>query len=371
MKKSLWIILGIIIIVAIIGGLYYSNQLKSKDTIKIGAILPLSGSDASNGNSAMNGLILAQEEINNHGGISGHKIEIIFEDNKGDAKESVNSYQKLKNLDDISLLFTLGSPAAMALSPLVNQDKVLLFSIASVSAYSSPRDYTYRIVPSANDEAIQLANYIYNDKKINKLGVIYLNNEYGVGTKTSFLTQYQKLGGTIIFEDFFNVADSDMRIQIAKLKENGANSVYLASWGKNAGIFIKQAKELGLENISYFCGQACLNNDLIAVGGRAVEGIIFPFAYMKNDSKFYQSYYKKFGADPIQFSERMYDSLMMNAELMTKCKFTNNCILEELNKVAFQGTSVMYSFDENGDIRDKLALYTVKGSKFVVYSRPV
>nr|WP_264357866.1 ABC transporter substrate-binding protein [Carboxydothermus hydrogenoformans] len=71
------------------------NKSSESDTIKIGANLELSGNVATLGQSGLNGIMLAVEEINNSGGVLGKKIEIVKYDNKSDNTEAASVATRL------------------------------------------------------------------------------------------------------------------------------------------------------------------------------------------------------------------------------------------------------------------------------------
>lgn len=94
------IILGIIIAAVIIGGICWAARREAaipvaeEDVIKIGAILPMTGNAAIYGESMRQGAELATEQINK---LNSKKVEIIFEDSKGDPKEALSAFNKLKD----------------------------------------------------------------------------------------------------------------------------------------------------------------------------------------------------------------------------------------------------------------------------------
>jgi len=108
-----------------ISQLYWDNPTywkcnKEDNTIKIGAIFPLTGTGSVDGNYALNGINLAVKEINSMGGINGKKIEIVAQDDNGDdPKDVISSYQTLK-LKGINLFIgPMYSNAGQALALLV------------------------------------------------------------------------------------------------------------------------------------------------------------------------------------------------------------------------------------------------------------
>jgi branched-chain amino acid transport system substrate-binding protein len=339
----------------------------TKEPIKIGAILPLTGTESRQAELIRNGMTMAQEEINKNGGINGRRLEIIIEDNKGEAKEAVSNYNFLKNVHNVPVILTIGSPTALALSPLVNQDKILLFAIAATPAYKSADDYTFRINSDATKEGEQMAQLVYEKLGIKELAVVYMNNDYGVGTKNAFLRPYTNKGGKVLIEEAFNPGTSDFRTILLKIKQTKPKALYIASWGKEAGIIAKQAKEIGLD-VQFLCGQACQNLDLIKEGGKAVENLIYPYAFLNTETKFYKDYLAKYGEPPTQIAERPYDIVRMFAAVVKECGDINReCLLKKFYETEFQGTSSKIKFDRFGDVIEELVLYTVKDGKFVLY----
>jgi branched-chain amino acid transport system substrate-binding protein len=111
------------------------------EAVKIGVSLPLSGNLAPFGKPAVAGIRLRVDEINAAGGVKGARLELVIEDNKGDATETVNVFNKLAGTDGVAAVIgplTSTNALAMrraakelkvpALSPTATNDKVTLKS---------------------------------------------------------------------------------------------------------------------------------------------------------------------------------------------------------------------------------------------------
>ena len=96
------------------------------DTIKLGAVLPLTGPAAVVGTQEQRGIQYAVDEVNAKGGIAGHKIEVIFEDNQAKPDQSVLLFNKLVDLQKIPAIFTGYSGPSLAMAPLATRKKTLL-----------------------------------------------------------------------------------------------------------------------------------------------------------------------------------------------------------------------------------------------------
>ena len=67
----------------------------SGDTIKIGVMGPLTGNVSVYGQAVVNGAALYLKQVNANGGINGKQIEILTEDEQGDATQAVNCFTKM------------------------------------------------------------------------------------------------------------------------------------------------------------------------------------------------------------------------------------------------------------------------------------
>ena len=105
MKKQIWILVLIVavIIVGLIIFLPKSKNSADKESIKIGASLPLTGPVSLPGTWALEGMKLAVEKINSQGGVNGRKLELVVEDDVCNAKTGTDTTNKLVNVDNVKL----------------------------------------------------------------------------------------------------------------------------------------------------------------------------------------------------------------------------------------------------------------------------
>src|SRR5436190_228397 len=174
-NRNIKIIVTIVIVLAVLIGAYIvlnkSKENVSSKPIKLVAILPLTGSGADQAEWIKRGFEMALEEVNPK---SKNKIEVIFEDSKGEAKIAIGIYSDDEEKYNSPVVFSWGSGVGIALTPLVNKDKVVQMGVATAaSAYTTPDDFTFRNFPSANLEAGFLADAIIN--KINTRDIAVLN----------------------------------------------------------------------------------------------------------------------------------------------------------------------------------------------------
>lgn len=381
-KSTIWGI--IVVLVLIIGGVWVSKKADktepvaiSGEAIKIGAILPLTGNGADQGEWVRQGLELALDEINSE---SKQNLEIVYEDSHGDPKTAVSIYTDLTSRMKIPVFLTWGSGVGLALTPLVNRDQIIQMGVATAaSSYSTPDDFTFRNFPSADLEANFLADVVLNKLGKSKVVILKLNNDYGLSSAKSFRSFFEKAGGAVLTEETFEPNTTDFRTQLAKIKTSSKDDlIFLASYPKEGALLLRQARELGLIN-QFVASVAILGGkDFFSLAGNSAEGLLVvtstPDLSDNSNSEiehFAELYYKKYGAYPgVQelYGARAYDALKVIALAMSKCNQPSDpsCIKDELFKMeSYQGASGNMGFDKNGDIAANFNLVQVKNKEFV------
>ncbi len=367
--------LGILILGAV---LVTINNKSGSETVKIGAILPLTGNNIDQGEWVKQGLELAQEQINKN---QEKKIEVIIEDSQGDTIKAISAYRRIREKFNIPAVITWGSGIGVALTPIVNGDKVVQFGVATATAdYSTPDDFTFRDFPTSAEEAKFTANFILNRLKQQRVAVLKINNDYGSSVSKLFTDEFKKTGGIVTFEDSFAPNISDFRPHLTKLQNDSADLVYMATYPKEGALLLKQAKEIGIERSFLAAGAILGGETFFGTAGNAAEGLMVitsaPNFSQTNNlvvQNFVQAYIDKYGKNPGPqqlYSARAYDALNIIALAQKQCTQTSNteCLKNNIAKVKdYNGVSGNISFDLNGDITTQFNVQTVKDNQFYEY----
>src|SRR5512132_672250 len=158
--------------------------------IKIGAILPLTGSGASYGVWMKGGAEMAAEDINAAGGISGRKLEVIYEDHAADASKAVNAMRRLVEVEKVPFSLTSYSAPTLAVQPIAVQNKVVLMNGGGQSDNLANKDYLYNNIPVVSNEVGVIANWLAKDKKLRSAVMIVANDEAGRNSAKTFREKY-------------------------------------------------------------------------------------------------------------------------------------------------------------------------------------
>ena len=342
------------------------KQPETKE-IKIGAILPLTGSAAPYGENAKRGIELALSEIKSKDKV----VKILYEDSKTDPKEAVSALNKLFNLHGIRLIIgDINSSGLLAMAPIAERNKIILMSPgASNPKISDAGEYIFRNWHSDALEGEVDARYAFSNMGWKTTAVLYVDAAYGVGLAETFRNVFNTLGGkTVAFEAYAQDA-TDMRSQISKIIAAKPNGLYLPGWPKEMAVVLKQLKELGSE-IPILSAQGFDDPSILKLSANAAEGVIFsvpetPDPNNEIAKSFNENYRIRYSQEPGVCSASGYDALRIFAYAINKVGDD----IEQVQKIIaslkdFPGADGPITFDEHGDLLKPFSFKVVKNGKF-------
>ncbi|WP_169545994.1 substrate-binding protein [Sneathiella aquimaris] len=215
-------------------------------TIKIGAVQPFSGGLELFGKQAQMGLDLAASEINAAGGIMGHKVEVLYEDNKTDPKTSVERARKVIQRDEVMAVSgPITSAARDAMAGTMKRLKTPLLYATNYeggicdrylfSFNTVPNQDTAPLIPFLKEEGVGNSYYMFG------ADYVWPRNMFkaaGAMIKT--------VGGETVGEEYTPFGVKDFSSVIRKIADSGAKILLFALPGADGITFIKQAEEFGL-----------------------------------------------------------------------------------------------------------------------------
>ncbi len=376
MKKSIVTLLVLSTITALTLGLSERPpKAVEPGVIKIGAILPLTGDAAMYGQLAKDGMELAKEELNAKGGINGEKVEIIYEDGQCSPEKSVAALHRLVSIYNLPVIIgELCSSATLAMAPIANKNKVILFSPGSSSPdITNAGEFIFRNWPSDTFEGESMAEFAFTVLGIKRISIYFINNEYGLGLKKVFENRFEALGGTILSINSYEQGATDFRTTLLKIKNAKPQAVYLPGHTKELGQILKQAKELELDT-QFLSVVGFESPQTIEIAGEAAEGVIYttPEFDPKSENgivrRFVQKYTSKYNKEPENFAAHAYDALKILSVAIDKGGYSSEGIKEALYNIKnYPGVSGTTTFDKNGDVEKPATMKILKNGRFIKY----
>ena len=372
--KKLWIGIGIVVVVTLAIVLIVTQTKKEPEEIKIGVILPLTGSLAKYGDWSKTAMEIAMDEINLEGGIKGRKIKLLIEDSRSEPKDAVTIFRKLTNINKVPVIVGLiGSSEVLACAPVANETKTVLFSTMGASPkITNAGDYVFRERISGTIEVEEIAKLAYDKLGLRNMAVLFINTDYGLSFKDVFVQRFQELGGKIHLAEGFDQGETDFRTYLTKLKEIGElDGVYLPTHITEGAYILKQSREIGLK-IQFLASNAIEGPELIQIAGNAANGVIYTAPWYDPNSselqirKFDDEFFKRYGMHSEMFGAHAYDALKIVAFVIEKAGYSSESIKNELYRLKnYVGVSGVTSFDSNGDVIKPIAIKEVQNGKFI------
>ncbi len=334
-------------------------------TIKIGAILPLTGNLAFFGENGKNAITLLEKEINASN--EGKKIEIKIYDSKSTPKDGLTAYKKML-FDGIKYCYVSLDPIAKSILPHIEKDGVTMFvcSVDNEIAKSSPNVFRlYYGFKEQTEAQIELIKEM-NPKKL-KLFIINVAHaiKYANIIKEK-LTNAD--GSTTPILETYQPITKDFKDPITKLLADSPDVLVLSDYGQSFPAIFKELRTK--KNLpKLVCGLGMLNvrpNDY-----PLYENVIFTVPeYLVNlqENSFYKKYMAAYEKNPHYEAFYAYDSLNTLYLALKNTDQTTTAVADYLLKNTFTGTSQsQIKFDENGDLQVSIKLQAFENGKTKPY----
>jgi branched-chain amino acid transport system substrate-binding protein len=178
----------------------YVGSIQDENTIFIGALLPLSGTLSSFGESAEASLRLAVDDINNQLAKSGSssRVGLVIEDTKTDPNVA---REKLKDLASKGIRIVIGpstSAAVAAVKEYADENGILIVSSSSTApSLAIPNDNVFRFVPDDTHQAEALAKQMW-DEGTRVVIPIWRTDVFGNNLQSLLKEKFEKLGGKML-----------------------------------------------------------------------------------------------------------------------------------------------------------------------------
>ncbi len=239
-QRSILGIVGIIVLAIGLGSFFFFDESVVREPIKIGVTLAETGPASGLDIEIRDGMLMAVDEINSHGGINGRLVELIIVDNETNPEKAKKDFLEIEETHAPLMYFSSLSTVSTAVSPLAEEHEVVLMVVDAVAKnLTVEKKWTYRYYPTSDVEAVPILQTL-DDLNIKNLGILYLNDEYGRDISNEVTTKFENSEGTVTKESFEPNA-IDFKENIAKLQNEDA--IYVVAFPDYLEIIFKQLRE--------------------------------------------------------------------------------------------------------------------------------
>lgn len=252
MKKMRVLSLVLVLALMLSIGLMLTSCQASSKTIKIGAIMPMTGDVSLYGTGTINSIKIAIEEINKAGGINGMQVDLIFEDDENKPEKSVDAYNKLVTKDKVDVIIgCLTSKCSLAVAPLAQKDKIPMISTSSTNAdVTLVGDYIFRTCYIDPFQGTVCANFAAGKLEKKSAAIVFDNgNDYSKGLATEFEKAFVAKGGAIVAKEAYSLNDQDFSAILTKVKDAQPDILFIPDYYSKVSLIAKQVRSLGMADL--------------------------------------------------------------------------------------------------------------------------
>ena len=289
-------------------------------TIKLGVNYELSGGVATYGQASVDGIKMAIDELNAAGGVKDKQIELVVVDNKSDAAEATTLATRLMSQDNV--LACMGPATSgnfKATIPVANDNKVPVASGSAtaddvtVDDKGNVQPFAFRICFNDSFQGTIMAKFAAENLKAKTAAIIKDNSsDYSTGLTAAFTKEFNSLGGQIVAEEAFVAGDTDFNAILTSLRSKQFEVIYLPGYYSEAGLIIKQARDLGIKTPILGADGFDSPTLLELAGASALNDVYFTNHYSSIDKdpkvvEFIAAFKEKYGNEPNAFHALGYD----------------------------------------------------------------
>jgi branched-chain amino acid transport system substrate-binding protein len=292
----------------------------AQPAIKAGANMPLTGAVSGFGATINTAFQLGVEDLNQAGGIAGRKLDVVTEDNQSDPKSAAAALRKQVTVDRAQVMISPFTNLAAAQIPVANEFKTPILFTSGVETLSEQSEWAFNLFPSARKHAETTAQFAMNTLGYRRFAAAQANADQSVVAQEAFDATVKLLGGEVLTVERYDVNNADFRTIIAKIQAVQPDAVFVnGAGGKDAGLLLKQMAEAGYRPKLLSYGPIVEAADTLAIGGEAVEGVIYSGVQLDMNHRATASYVERFkarmeGKAPDFASSLYYDMPFMLAE---------------------------------------------------------
>jgi branched-chain amino acid transport system substrate-binding protein len=356
-------------------------------TIKVGAILAVTGGASFLGGPEARTLEMLADELNAAGGINGNKIELIIKDSGASPEKAISFAKQLIEEEQVfAIIGPSTSGETMKIKNIAEEGKTILLSCAAAQVIVNPvAKYVFK-TPQKDSDAVRKIYGVMREQGISKIAVLSGNTGFGNAGKGQLTEIAPEFGIEILMSEVYDSKATDLSAVVAKLMASKEIQA-VVNWSivPAQGILAKNMRQAGWE-VPLFQSHGFGNIKYVEAGGAASEGIIFPAGRLlapellaaSNPQKQllldYKAAYESKYQEPVStFGGHAYDAFKILCQAIAQVGPDREKVRDAIENLKnFAGTGGVFNFsptDHNGLEIDAFAMWTVKDGKFAPYTK--
>lgn len=338
---------------------------KDENVLRVGVILPMTGTLSVMGQVEREAMSLALEKVN----ARGKKMEIYFEDGKGNPSDAVSAARKLVDLNRVDVLVTSTTGASLAVEPVAAQSKKNLVAFCMDPDVAKKSDYVIRYYEGVDEEAAGIMKY-FNDNPARKtVGILYAKVPVWEKVVNNTLLPFLKSKDLPVpYVETYALNEKDFKTLVLKMKDAKIDHLILLGYGfEYPGIFnpMSEYELLGKMHIIGGWGFLYTPVEPASLNGVFVSGPEYVFKNQEFAGQFYNEYHSRYNRYPNFDAAFAYNAITSLGDNMSRENAGTPIKQIYANKSGLTGVAGPYSFDADGNMIVKTGLGVYQDGRIV------
>ncbi len=352
------------------------GRSRAADPLTIAVATPMTGSSGAMGLNGNRGAEAATAAINAAGGIGGRPVKFELFDDRGTPKDAATVAQRIAGEEGkyFAVCGHVNSSATLAAMPIYADAGTPVLCPSSSNKTSTEQGCKNIIRLSGRDDygAQEYSGFMINNQKKRKIGIFFVNNDFGRGLRNEIVKAVNVLHGEVVAEGTFTPnVDRDFQPVITQMKAAGVEALMLMTEYTEGGLFLAQAKDLGFTGFPVAGPDSNLYDKYIELSLGAAEGTYVlaaydPYADSPATRSFVEGYQKQYGALASQVAVFTHDIFWIIKDAVDKHGAKRDTLIDTVKAMSFDGVGGTYAWTAKGDTRNRPHyVLQVQGKRFV------
>lgn len=307
-------------------GATLSSAAQAADPVKVGMLLPYTGTYAALGEAITNGMNLAIEQKG--GTLGGRPVEVVTVDSEADPGKAVQNMRKLISGAKVDVVIgPVHSGVGMAAVKVARQSGVpLIITNAGFNAATGPMcaPNIFRTSFTSWQTAYPMGQ-VAADRGYKNIVTVAWRYGFGVESVAGFKEGFEKAGGTVSKEIYVAFPDVEFQSQLTEIAALKPDAVFVFFAGGGAAKFVKDYAAAGLQGRIPLLGSGFLTEGTLLAQGDAAEGVLTTLHYADSldtpqNNSFRGEYRQKFGKEADIYAVQGYDAGLLLAQSLDQVK---------------------------------------------------
>ena len=338
--------------------------------INVGVFLPLRGLGQGSANEALNGLVMAAEEVNAGGGVIGHVLRLVVRDTRAEPARAEKAVRDLVSEDKaVALIGGLSAGSAEAAAAADHLGIPMLALGSTMPGIPSHEPWISRICQTDFHSGRVMAKFASTLGAKRALVLYDPADEFSKTLALSFGKQFKRKPDARIAGEAFATGTVDFTKHLQTIKKKNPDVVYLPLPADQAAPVLKKARELGLT--MPFLGTANWDSfEFPSMAGEAGNNTYFTGRFNPDGPSdavqlFIEVYERKNGSFPSSAAAMGYDALVVLADAIRRANSTEPEKLREAlaSTREFPGLTGQITTDPELARTEALPLLKLEGGK--------